>query len=871
MASKAPYANCDQCPLQARQMCGSHIPANATMLVIGEAPGVDEIIDRKPFVGDSGKVLEGALTYVGIDWSRVAKTNAVLCRPRQGEGTPIEAVEACLPRLEYDIRQANTTKIIAAGNYAAYAMDQLAGTIYGGGIMSRAGEVYDFEVNGAPATYTTVVNPAYLLRNDEYAPTYLRQIERAVRDHRRDFDLARVEIAVMTPANKIRIIEYLNSFDRGAPCAFDVETDHLQWYETPSTPAAPLLCLVITLEDWRSVIIPVDMYADPSVRAAVDMCFTEYHIITQNGKFDQNVMSVREGVSFDVSDDTMLMHYALYELGSHGLKELATEYLGAPDYEGMYIDAEFERLGIAKKDRRYSLIPPDKLYKYAGIDGVVTLQLWRIFLPELHARGLYEYPYREVLLSVANALPIIEQTGIGIDTDQLDEAALEFGKDIAKIEADMTAIVAPLVAKLPEDHELRRLTRGKKKADRDKYTYNPKSPPQTHYVLYDPRMLNFDMPKRLIKPTATNTGKEALEKLPADQPFVGLLRHHRRVSKMFDTYIASIQRRTTTRGLLNVDFRLTGTEIGRLSASGGDHGIPRPDDYYGAVIRSAFIADPNDEDEVLVIADFSQAELRAFAHLANVKFLIAKYNAGQDVHNETALMLEAAGAPIFAGYKAAQDVIANAVAHTAETVKAAKAFVKRLRVLAKNINFGNIYQGGAAGISGMIGGAVPIGVVAGVLKVYHNIMPEAADFARSQYEFLLAHGYVKTVFNRHRRFYVINDLNREEAKKAVVHMVTAGSAADCSNVAAARLVRDGVRICHMLHDSLIARSKRSEAQAVADHMVATMQSVGSEFMPRVPWIADIDYLDEAARTFPRRWVPKPDRARYDDRGKPLPG
>lgn len=881
MTSKAYLADCDNCPLQKRQFCPSSIPAGAVLTVVGEAPGVEEVIEQKPFIGPSGLVLDGALRYVGINPAKVAMTNAVLCRPVANDGTPAEAIKACSARLAHDIRTAGAKYIIAAGNAALFSLDKLAGRSASAGVMARAGETYDYYVSDVDGgtydddrvnsvnhvfKYTATVNPAYVLRNDEYAPIYVRHVARAAKPYVRDFTIDKVTFAVMTQDNRDRIIQYLNSFDRGAPCAFDVETDHLQWYDTPEMPAADLLCLVFTLENWRSVIIPADMLSDPAVRSIVEVCFNEYHIIAQNGKFDQNVMQARCGIYFELADDTMLMHYALYELGAHGLKELATEYLGAPKYEEIFIDEWFKANGIAQANRRYSLIPKDNLYKYAAIDGAATLQLWRIFKPELNAKGLTEYPYKRVLMTIANALPQIEQAGIPIDRDQLIHASIAFQKDLSELEAEMTALVAPMIATLPENSELRRLMRGKTKATRDIYKYNPRSNPQTSAILYD--LLNLRLQKRLIKPTGTNTGKEALEALPP-HPFIDLLRHHRRIAKMFDTYIASIDRRATVDNIIHVDFRLTGTEIGRLSAANGDHGIPRADDYYGAVIRSLFIADPREDDEVLVIADYSQAELRAFAHLAQVEFLLDKYRKGQDVHNETALMLEELGAALFAGYREATTIVANAHMCTPQAVKNAKAIIKRLRVIAKNINFGNIYQGGPAGISGMIGGAIPVSVVASVLKVYHKLMPEAPAFAASQFAYLQAHGYVKTVFNRHRRFYVLTDANKNEAQKAVVHMVVAGSAADCTNISAARLVRDGVRICHMVHDSLIARAKRHEAPAVAKLMSDTMISVGAEYMPSVPWLVDIEYQDEAAQTFPRRWVSVPDRSRFDSRGKLL--
>jgi DNA polymerase I-like protein with 3'-5' exonuclease and polymerase domains len=410
------------------------------------------------------------------------------------------------------------------------------------------------------------------------------------------------------------------------------------------------------------------MYERADVRECIENALDRYHIVAHNGKFDQNVMASRVATFFSIDDDTMLMHYSLFELGKHGLKELATEYLGATDYEEDLIISWFREQGIAEADRRYSLVPRDRLYKYAAIDGAVTLQLWRIFDAELRAKKLYEWPYRNVLLKTANALPTIEQTGIPIDRAQMLRNKLDFEAELTILNDKMNEIVLPriqarenwttrellrLMTKRVKvsDGEPRINAKGKsvrgKAVYEDRIQYNPKSNQQTHYILYD--ILGLKLNKRLIKPTSTNTGKEALEALP-DHPFVATLRHHRRIAKMTDTYISSAERRATIDNLIHVDFRITGTEIGRLSASAGDHGIPRPDDYYGAAIRSMFVA--ANDDEVLIIADYSQAELRAFAHLAQVKFLIDKYRAGEDVHTETALMLEKYGAAIFQGFAA---------------------------------------------------------------------------------------------------------------------------------------------------------------------------------------------------------------------------
>jgi uracil-DNA glycosylase family 4 len=901
MQPKAPYAKCDECPLKARPFCGSYVPSGALLTVVGEAPGTNEIIEGTPFVGQSGIVLRRVLEFSGVDPRQTAMTNAVLCRPIGTDDPPDAAIRACADRLDADIQRSGAKHIVAAGNIAARALDALSGRDVSGGILSRAGKTYDYArmmINNAGAVYDTdtidiknqvfkytcTTNPAYVLRQDAYLPTYLRHIQMAINPRERDFDINAVKYAVMSESNRVRILEYITSFDDGAPMAFDVETGDLQWYDTPARSASPLLCLVLTFEDWRSIIIPADMLQVRAVKDCIEVVLKRYHVITQNGKFDQNVMAAREGIHFDIHDDTMLQHYASYELGGHGLKELASEYLGAPNYEEQTILSWFRANGMGELDKRdYSKLPLERLYKYAAIDGAVTLQLWRIFDVELQAKKLHEWPYSNVLMRLGNALPRVEQEGIGIDRAQLARARGEFEAALNIIEQTMNNLIVPLVARLPDTSagELKRLMTTMRKisagvsngkggikrgtAVYEEYmAYNPRSPDQTHHIIYN--VLGLKLSKRLIKPTSANTGKEALEALP-DHPFIDELRQHRRIAKMIDTYIASIERRATTKDLIHVDFRITGTEIGRLSAASGDHGIPRPDDYYGAMIRSLFTADPNNENEVLVVADISQAELRAYAHIAQVKFLIDKYRNGEDVHKETALMLEKFGAPLFEGF-AHNLFIANDPNADPHDRTRAKTFIKARRVLAKNTNFGKIYGGGAAGISGMIGGAISASVMREVLKVYEQIMPETREYAASQYAFLLKHGYVKTIFNRHRRFYVITDMNKDEAAKAAVHMTIAGSAADITNLAMVRLVDKGVRVCHSNHDSLIARAKRDEAAQVGALMVNTMQATGEEFMGSVPWIADLDCDEiDGVKVFTRRWVPVPKREDFDARGK----
>lgn len=85
MDPRALGARCDECPLQGqRPVCG-HGRSDATFVVVGEAPGPEEVNQGVPFVGASGRMLHGALAAARMSDSDVYKTNVVACRPR-GDG-----------------------------------------------------------------------------------------------------------------------------------------------------------------------------------------------------------------------------------------------------------------------------------------------------------------------------------------------------------------------------------------------------------------------------------------------------------------------------------------------------------------------------------------------------------------------------------------------------------------------------------------------------------------------------------------------------------------------------------------------------------------------------------------------------------------
>lgn len=133
------FANCSQCGLAPqklrKQHCYAYIPTKKPfngLMIVGEGPGRNEVIDGRPFVGRSGQLLRALCSAESIDLDACYITNATLCRPEGVSGDKIPlyerfptAIHSCLPRLEEEIARVRPRVIVALG---AVAMAALTGT-----------------------------------------------------------------------------------------------------------------------------------------------------------------------------------------------------------------------------------------------------------------------------------------------------------------------------------------------------------------------------------------------------------------------------------------------------------------------------------------------------------------------------------------------------------------------------------------------------------------------------------------------------------------------------------------------------------------------------------------------------------------------
>lgn len=151
----------DGCSLKAtaKNLCFYRGAAQARLMLIGEAPGRDEDLEGKPFVGRAGQLLDKMLAAIGLTEPSVHITNIVYWRP-PGNRTPTpQEAQVCRPFLERQVELVAPELIVLLGGAAAKHVLEVAD-----GIMRIRGKIRDIEIGAAKVRAIATLHPAYLLR-----------------------------------------------------------------------------------------------------------------------------------------------------------------------------------------------------------------------------------------------------------------------------------------------------------------------------------------------------------------------------------------------------------------------------------------------------------------------------------------------------------------------------------------------------------------------------------------------------------------------------------------------------------------------------------------------------------------------------------
>ena len=146
----------------AKSLCFARGSASARIMLIGEAPGRDEDLQGKPFVGRAGQLLDRMLASIGLSEEHVYITNTVYWRP-PGNRTPTpEEIEACAPFLARQIELLSPSVLVLLGGAAAKTILNSSE-----GIMRLRGKWLSYSCSGHDLPTLATLHPAFLLRKPE--------------------------------------------------------------------------------------------------------------------------------------------------------------------------------------------------------------------------------------------------------------------------------------------------------------------------------------------------------------------------------------------------------------------------------------------------------------------------------------------------------------------------------------------------------------------------------------------------------------------------------------------------------------------------------------------------------------------------------
>jgi DNA polymerase-1 len=508
-----------------------------------------------------------------------------------------------------------------------------------------------------------------------------------------------------------------------------------------------------------------DLLADPGVPKA------GHHI-----KYDWLVLR-RSGVELaGVVYDSMLAAFVL----DPGRRSFALDEL-ARDRLNIRLRTYGDVAGRGRSEREFAAVPLAVAARYCCDDSETVLRLREALATELEDHRLL--PLLETVeMPLVPVLVDMEWAGVPVDRARLGELSRAFAVELGELERRLYAAAGT--------------------------EFNLNSTPQLRSVLFT----KLQLPMLKKTKTGPSTDVDVLEQLAAmGHEVPRLLIEYRELSKLKSTYVDALPGYIHPEtGRIHTSFNQVGAATGRLSSSEPNlQNIPVRTER-GESIRRAFIAPPGAR---LLVADYSQIELRLLAHFSGDPAFVQAFEKGGDIHRQTAAVIF--GVP--------QDQV------TAE-----------MRARAKTINFATIYGQGPFALARQLG----IG------------QDEAKAFIRQYFErfagvrawldrTVLAareRGYVETLFGRRRYIPELKDRNfsiRAFGERTATNSPLQGSAADLIKVAMVRIhaslreQRLGSRLLLQVHDELVLEVPETEEAAAKELVKRHMEGAAQLRVPLV--------------------------------------
>ncbi|MBA6377843.1 MULTISPECIES: DNA polymerase I [unclassified Colwellia] len=565
--------------------------------------------------------------------------------------------------------------------------------------------------------------------------------------------------------------------------AFDTETTSVDYMK------AELVGLSFSIEAGTAAYVPL-MHDYPDAPKQLDRDWVLAQLkplledknqakVGQNLKYDVNVLSRYDIEMQGITFDTMIESYCLNSVATrHNMDALATKYLG-------YKTISFEEVaGKGAKKLTFNQIEIEKAGYYAAEDADITLRLHQAIYAKLEKNKDQLSVFTDIEMPLLPILARMEQHGVLIDSDLLNEQSHALGMRLQELEIQAHDIAGQ--------------------------TFNLSSPKQLQKILFEE--LKIPVIKKTPK-GAPSTAEEVLQELALDYPLPKVILENRGLSKLKSTYTDKLPLLVCKLGRVHTSYQQAVAATGRLSSTDPNlQNIPIRSEE-GRKIRLAFIAP---KDHKIVAIDYSQIELRIMAHLSDDPGLVSAFSEGRDVHKATA-------AEIFG-------------------VDLAEVTVDQRRS-AKAVNFGLIYGMSAFGLAKQLD--VPRHRAQEYMDKYFERYPNVMAYMEDTRQQAAEQGFVETCFGR--RLYLPdikakNAMRRKGAERAAINAPMQGTAADI--IKKAMLAVDEwiqiqqdprIQMTMQVHDELIFEIH----QDIVDETTAKLVEIMNDAVKlKVPLIAE---------------------------------
>lgn len=577
------------------------------LMVIGDIPTPSEVRKGVFLQGPAADILKQTLEKVGMPAGAISThfTTAIKTAvpKKKGKAVPAEIIRGYHPMIKREIIAVKPKMVLILGKTAVQ-------TVYGdtkikiGEVMGRV-----TPIPGVPEDIICIpiLHPALIMRSPSDFKPFLASLELAARLFKggSTYDTGETKWQVLDSEAKIDLA--LKVIATKKHVSADMETTGLDYR------IADFLVLGIGFDKNKVFVIPREM------RHRIQDFFNLPNVewTWQHGKYDTKVIWRRKLGIVPLHHDAMYMHYVLDETSEHNLEYLSKVFLNAESYK-YKMNQNFKAINLENYPQWF-----DALCERVAVDCDYTFQLKNVLLAELEKDPGLLNVYNQIIMPAAPFLSRVEQNGILLDSELLEEYGELYVKRLDGIMEEIEALAAP-----DWDPKTYMKEMGAKSAGKTG-KFNPGSPKQMAWMVFNKLKLK---PRRK---KGTSTDKDVLNSIENPPPLVKKVLEYRGVQKEYKTYVIGLLKWRDVDGRVRTNFSLQITATGRLSSK--EPNVQNLPNAFGVGnIRKAIIPP---QHYIIMDSDYSGAELRWLACMSECPVLLDIFLNGKNLHHETAVDL----------------------------------------------------------------------------------------------------------------------------------------------------------------------------------------------------------------------------------------